>query len=136
MVIVSSSKRFGEPLSVTRTVRVKLPGPWASVGVHVNTPVAGAMLAPAGGAHRPEGRGSFPLTVRVTDVALVHGDGDCLLIEEVWRAVVGDAYGQGEASRPLGLGRRPCEYARRGVDAGAGGCADQAKGQRVGRQVV
>src|SRR5438046_9283444 len=48
MVMVSSSKRLGEPLSVTRTVTVKLPGPWASVGVQVKTTVVGWMLAPAG----------------------------------------------------------------------------------------
>src|SRR5258708_16892188 len=48
MVIVFSSKRLGEPLSVTRTVTGKLPGPWASVGVQVKAPVAGSMLAPAG----------------------------------------------------------------------------------------
>src|SRR5205814_9082209 len=48
MVNVSSSKRLGEPLSVTRTVTGKLPGPWASVGVQGKTPVVGWMLAPAG----------------------------------------------------------------------------------------
>ncbi len=38
----------GEPLSVTRTGMVTVAGPCASVGVHVNTPVAGLMLAPDG----------------------------------------------------------------------------------------
>src|SRR5205823_4588847 len=38
----------GEPSSVTRTVRVKVFGPWASVGVQVNMPVTGSIPAPAG----------------------------------------------------------------------------------------
>src|SRR5688572_25044824 len=36
------------PLSVTRTVTVYWPGPCASVGVHVKTPVVGLMTAPGG----------------------------------------------------------------------------------------
>src|SRR5438105_1630504 len=43
-----SSERLGVPLSVTRTLKVNVPGPWASVGVQVNTPVTGSMAAPLG----------------------------------------------------------------------------------------
>src|SRR5262245_54545677 len=42
------SLRLGVPLSVTRTVMLYTPGPWASVGVQVKAPVLGLMLAPAG----------------------------------------------------------------------------------------
>ena len=38
----------GEPLSVTPTMMRAVPGPCASVGVQVNTPVTGSMVAPAG----------------------------------------------------------------------------------------
>ncbi len=38
----------GEPLSVTLTVIVFVLGPWASVGVQRNTPVAGSSEAPSG----------------------------------------------------------------------------------------
>jgi len=38
----------GEPLSVTRTVTEYVFGPWASVGVQLNTPVTGSMPAPGG----------------------------------------------------------------------------------------
>src|SRR5439155_17323624 len=38
----------GEPLSVTPTTMRAVPGPCASVGVHLNTPVTGSMVAPAG----------------------------------------------------------------------------------------
>src|SRR2546427_118131 len=48
MVIVSLSLRFGVPLSVTRKVTVLVPGPWASVGVQVNRPFVGSIVAPAG----------------------------------------------------------------------------------------
>ncbi len=47
-VISSSSHRTGSPLSQTLTVKVNSPGPCASVGVQVNAPVAGLMLAPSG----------------------------------------------------------------------------------------
>ena len=48
MVMVSLSLRFGVPSSVTSMVTLYVPGPCASVGVQVNRPVAGSMLAPAG----------------------------------------------------------------------------------------
>src|SRR5688500_16782373 len=48
MITVLASLYGGEPLSVTRMVRVLVAGPWASEGVHVNTPLP-LMLAPAGG---------------------------------------------------------------------------------------
>src|SRR5437899_1271467 len=48
IVIVSKSLNAGEPLSVTRTVTELVLGPWASVGVHVNTPEPGLIDAPAG----------------------------------------------------------------------------------------
>ena len=38
----------GEPLSVTRTVIEFVAGPWASVGVHVNTPELESRIAPVG----------------------------------------------------------------------------------------
>src|SRR6185503_9218028 len=38
----------GAPSSVTRTVIVLVPGPSATVGVQVNTPLLALMLAPAG----------------------------------------------------------------------------------------
>src|SRR2546426_706894 len=38
----------GMPLSVTRMVRIKVLGLCAAVGVQVNTPVLGLMLAPGG----------------------------------------------------------------------------------------
>src|SRR2546425_1223433 len=42
------SLRAGEPLSVTRTVIVFVPGPCASVGVQVKMPVAGSITASEG----------------------------------------------------------------------------------------
>src|SRR5580765_3488739 len=45
---VLASLNGGEPLSVTRTVMLLTPGPCASVGVHVNTPLVGLMLALGG----------------------------------------------------------------------------------------
>src|SRR5947207_11793 len=48
ILIVSKSLNAGEPLSVTRTVTELVLGPWASVGVHVNTPEPGLIDAPAG----------------------------------------------------------------------------------------
>src|SRR4029453_11438531 len=48
--------REGDPLSVTRTAIVLVPGaPWP--GVQVNTPLLGLMLAPEGPATRLNGRG-------------------------------------------------------------------------------
>src|SRR5262245_60642971 len=43
------SLRDGMALSVGLTVSVALPGPCTSLGVQVNTPLLGLMLAPAGG---------------------------------------------------------------------------------------
>src|SRR5262245_14956490 len=43
---------LGTPLSVTRTWMRCAPGPCASLGVHVNTPLAGSILAPGGGETR------------------------------------------------------------------------------------
>src|SRR5262245_1815950 len=48
MEIVVVSASGGVPLSVTRTVAVKSPGPCDSVGVQVKTPVPGSIAAPAG----------------------------------------------------------------------------------------
>ena len=48
MVIVSESSSGDVPSSVTRTVTLKVPGPWASVGVQVKTPVFESILAPVG----------------------------------------------------------------------------------------
>ena len=45
---VSESLRLGEPSSVTVTVTEKTPGPWDSLGVQLNRPVNGSMLAPLG----------------------------------------------------------------------------------------
>jgi len=42
----------GTPLSVTRTVTSKVPGPWASVGVHEIAPVLGWMVMPSGAVSR------------------------------------------------------------------------------------
>src|SRR5438094_316553 len=42
--------RGGEPSSVTRTVMRLVLGPWASVGVQVNTPVLGWRFTPVGAA--------------------------------------------------------------------------------------
>src|SRR5215218_8628282 len=42
-------ERAAAPLSRARTVMMNWPGPCASVGVHVNTPVVGLIAAPAGG---------------------------------------------------------------------------------------
>jgi hypothetical protein len=39
--MVSKSEPGGEPLSVTRIVITFVEGPWASAGVHVNTPLEG-----------------------------------------------------------------------------------------------
>ncbi len=47
-VSVSRSVSTALPLSVTTTSNVNVPGPWASIGVHVNTPVVGLIVAPAG----------------------------------------------------------------------------------------
>src|SRR5262245_51218000 len=38
----------GLPSSVTLTVKVYVPGPWASLGVQLKAPVAGSIVAPAG----------------------------------------------------------------------------------------
>src|SRR5436190_10953 len=46
------SLRLGVPLSVTCTLIVFVLGPCASVGVQLNTPLSGLMLAPAGGLTR------------------------------------------------------------------------------------
>src|SRR5262245_56915439 len=43
-----TSLKLGTPSSVTRTVIVLVPGPFASLGVQLNTPLLGLMLAPAG----------------------------------------------------------------------------------------
>ena len=43
-----ASLKLGEPLSVTRTLIVLVPGPCDSPGVQVNTPVTGSRLAPVG----------------------------------------------------------------------------------------
>src|SRR5262245_3957570 len=51
-VKVRVSLSGGEPLSVTRTVKVFVLGPFASIGVQVNRPVLGLMLAPVGGETR------------------------------------------------------------------------------------
>src|SRR5262245_58831759 len=65
------SLKFGTPLSVTRAVTVLVLGPWASVGVHVKTPLTGLMAAPAGGSSRlnvsvsPGPSGSVAVRVRV-----------------------------------------------------------------------
>ena len=48
IVIVSKSSKAGVPLSVTRTVTLNVPGPSASVGVQLKTPVCGSIVAPAG----------------------------------------------------------------------------------------
>ena len=40
--------KLGDPLSLTRTLIVFVLGPCVSLGVQVNIPVAGLMLAPAG----------------------------------------------------------------------------------------
>ena len=50
-VTVISSSSLREP-SLATTLSVKLPGPCASVGVHVNTPVVALMLAPVGASTR------------------------------------------------------------------------------------
>src|SRR5262245_56727696 len=46
MVTVCSAYRDGEPLSVTRTVKVYGPGPWSRVGVQLKAPVLGLIVAP------------------------------------------------------------------------------------------
>ena len=43
-----ASLKAGEPLSVTRTVMLFVPGPWSSAGVQVNRPFVGLMEAPVG----------------------------------------------------------------------------------------
>src|SRR5438309_2625202 len=48
IVIVCAALKLPKPLSFTRTVTAAVLGPWASLGVQVNMPVAGSMLAPAG----------------------------------------------------------------------------------------
>ena len=48
MVTCCWADRTGVPLSATLTVKVKLPGPCASVGVQENAPVAALMAAPTG----------------------------------------------------------------------------------------
>src|SRR6266571_4585475 len=47
-VIVSKSLRGGLPLSVTRTVTGRPPGPGASVGVKEKAPVEALIVAPGG----------------------------------------------------------------------------------------
>ena len=42
------SLKLGTPLSVARTVITFVPGPCVSLGVQVNWPVLGLMLAPVG----------------------------------------------------------------------------------------
>src|SRR4029453_7207538 len=65
------SLKFGTPLSVTRAVRGLVPGPWASLGVQVKTPLTGWRGAPAGGLSRlnvresPGPSGSVAARVRV-----------------------------------------------------------------------
>src|SRR4051812_22827677 len=51
-VIVSEALAFGEPSSVTRMVMRLVLGPCASVGIQVNRPFVGLMLAPAGALSR------------------------------------------------------------------------------------
>src|ERR1043165_9047928 len=46
--MVSLTLAGGEPPAVTRIATVLVLGPWASVGVHVKTPVEGLMIAPDG----------------------------------------------------------------------------------------
>src|SRR6266513_3070582 len=46
-VSVIAASVFVTP-SLTRTLNGNVPGPWASVGVQVNTPLVAPMLAPAG----------------------------------------------------------------------------------------
>ncbi len=48
MLMVSKSSRPGVPSSVTRTVTECTAGPCVSVGVQLNCPVVGSMVAPAG----------------------------------------------------------------------------------------
>src|SRR5258706_5658977 len=45
---VAVALRGGAPLSVTRTVMLLVPGPWASDGVQVKTPLVESTEAPAG----------------------------------------------------------------------------------------
>src|SRR5262245_31366322 len=47
-VIVSSANRLGLPSSVTRTLKVKEPGPSASDGVQLKAPLVGWIVAPDG----------------------------------------------------------------------------------------
>src|SRR5438094_71980 len=47
-VNVSVSLSGGEPLSVTFTAITLVLGPWASVGVHVSTPVEASSITPGG----------------------------------------------------------------------------------------
>ena len=46
--MVSNALSAGVPLSVTRTLTLWSAGPWASVGVQVNTPVVESIAAPVG----------------------------------------------------------------------------------------
>src|SRR5262249_7086231 len=43
-----ASLNAGEPLSVTRTMTLFVLGPWASLGVQLNTPVVALIVMPAG----------------------------------------------------------------------------------------
>ena len=120
-VIVSKSLRVGLPLSVTRTVMGKLPGPCASVGVHANAPVAPLIVAPAGA---PASRvkvialpsGSFAVAVNVSarssltvrsPIASSTGarlgaaltERERLEVVHGWRSVVGHADGDKLAAR-------------------------------------
>jgi hypothetical protein len=52
-VICSSSDNAGVPPSVTRTVKVYVPGPSVSVGVQLNVPDPAPIEAPAGAPTRP-----------------------------------------------------------------------------------
>ena len=63
-VKLSLSDRVGVPLSATWIVKVKVPGPWASVGVHENAPVVGWMVAPATWLNRMITIGLLPSQLR------------------------------------------------------------------------
>src|SRR5712664_1495745 len=73
----------GLPLSVTRTVTTLVLGPCASVGVQVNTPVAGLRLTPVGAATSEKvsvfvgmsGSVAVLVTVRVESALMVGIDG-------------------------------------------------------------
>ena len=93
-----------------------MPGPWLSVGIHLNSPVFGSIVAPVG--DRPahsvikavgqvvcrkvvvcrgyrkgqsgqfvNGPGADGIQLR-RDIRFVDRDGDCLTVAELWRPVV------------------------------------------------